>query len=277
MSDDESAKTVAQLAERSHNTITICGRHSVHLAVHDKERAMRKAAERKAVRNYRREQVLISSNMFNGGAHPFTPFHPGMAMMPHQPSPFPFPDPSVASRQQQMQPAQQHARHQEPALSPQAPEFEPRTMKVSENGAFEILVENIPHTMTLHQLAGSFSSHGEIVGASLRVSFGEMGRTCYGRIRFSTHQSMAAAVMGRTQPSSIATAGRQPLEQDASYGLWRPKPTVRATSAPSRPPEVSTPPSVEGTLSSWSGSLCGAFTPTSRDRRRQTNNGPPGL
>ena len=238
---------------------------------------MRKAAERKAVRNYRREQVLIS-NMITGGAHPFMPFHPGMMLMPQQPSPFPFPDPSVESRQQ-MQPAQQQARHQEPALSPQAPEFEPRKMKVSvaENGAFEILVENIPPTTTLDHLVTSFSSHGEIVGASLRVSFGEMGRTCYGRIRFSTHQSMAAAVMGRAQPSSNTMAGRQPREQDASYGLWRPKSTVRAPSAPPRPSEVSTPPSVEGTLSSWSGSLCGAFTPTSRDRRRQTNNGPPGF
>lgn len=236
---------------------------------------MRKAAERRAVRDYRREQQMISK-AFNDAARPYNSYQSNMMLVQQehqqrQHSPLPAvplssPDPSVAPHH----------------LSPYAASFEPHNAKVSIAGnggpPFEIVVENIPPSMTLDQLVSTYQYYGEIIGASLRASFGELsrgGRTCYGRLRFSNHHGMAAAVLGHHTPTSSNVVSRPPNQ----YGLWKPKSTARPASVPAAGlAQVSATQSVEGTLSSWTDSLGGAFTPTRRDSHcRQSNHAPPGF
>ena len=292
MHSDVGALAVADLAEENNNTITMMGRSGVHIAVHDKERQIKKAEERR--------QMMYGSGGGGGGFGPYgggsfmPPYHhhhhnhpgnhPGIGMPP--PAPYGGFQPSVS-----MQP--HHARTQMPpppppplsSYAPVPPAW--HKMRVSINGGAggpELLIEEIPNNCSIDDLVAKFSSYGTVVGASLRQSVGAgSGRSSYARVRFSNPASLAAAITGHmpTAPPphqyqsqnhnqlrslrepNTATGNTTAAAGSSDYGLWRPHPkTVKTVPTPaSAPTPTLRADSIEGSLSTWSSGTAGPFTP----------------
>ena len=182
-------------------------------------------------------------------------------------------------------------------------------MRVSIGGGsggppFEVLVEDLPNQISIDDLVAKFSSYGTVVGASMRQSIGDAGsgRPSYARVRFNNPTSLAAAVTGHiptapphhqhqrqhqsqhqlfsslrepnTATGTTATAGTN------DYGLWRPHPKTTVPTPASAPTPTLQTDSIEGSLSTWSGSAAGnaggPFTPP-RIGRNGRGPRPPGF
>ena len=207
MADEVGALSVADLAEESNNTVTMMGRPGVHIAVHDRERQIKKAEERR--------QMFGGGGGFGpygGGDGSFMPpyhlnhhhnhpsNHPGIGMPPS--APYGGFQPSIS-----MPP--HHARTQMPPPPPLSSSYAPvppawHKMRVSIGGGaggppFELLVEDLPNNISIDDLVTKFSSYGTVVGASMRQSIGDAGsgRLSYGRVLFSNPTSLASIIFRR--------------------------------------------------------------------------------
>ena len=263
MRDEDGALAVTELAATHNNTIEMLGRSNVHIAVHDRERQKQKADER-------RQQAYGGGGgggpglgPYGGGGSFTPPYHPhghGHGHGHHQGG-----VPSYGGGFQpsmQMQPLLQPTMHQTQIMAP------PKVSIGGGNGGppYELLVENLPNSVSIDELVAKFSSFGTVNGASLRQAVGESaGRPSYAKIRFANPESLASAVTSHHIPTAHHhhrhhpdPRPHQPRQSNTAgtdgYGLWRPhSKSSGLTSVPTQTIRADSAEG-EGSLSTWSGS-----------------------